>query len=95
MCVSVRACRVRATVPRRAPPPGRRHLLEVDPKKRYTPAQVLAHPWVKNAYDENIPSQARLPPSVIRSLQEEELPLVGWEASCLPFWHCVCGFFWK
>jgi calcium/calmodulin-dependent protein kinase I len=35
------------------------HLLEVDPKKRYTPTQVLAHPWIKTAQDDKIPNIAQ------------------------------------
>lgn len=34
---------------------GRWHLLEVDPKKRYTPTQVLAHPWIKTAQSQAAP----------------------------------------
>lgn len=35
------------------------HLLDVDPKKRFTPAQVLAHPWVSSAHDTKIPNIAQ------------------------------------
>ena len=29
-----------------------RRMLEVDPEKRITPAQILSHPWMKDAKDE-------------------------------------------